>query len=65
MYQKVKNKHFYLDNQIELCQGHLVGHAGVSPDTKRRINTECKAKVVDAVWGTKFILFLSLSAILH
>ena len=35
-----------------------MGHAGVSPDTKRRINTECKAKVVAAVWGTKFILFL-------
>ena len=32
---------------------------------RRRINTEEKAKVVAAVWGTEFIQFLAALAILH
>ena len=39
---------------IVLCVGH-----------RRRINTEEKAKVVAAVWGTKFIKFLAALAVLH
>ena len=30
-----------------------------------RINTEEKAKVVAAVWGTEFLQFLSVMAVLH
>ena len=32
---------------------------------RRRINTERKAKVVAAVWGTEFIQFLAALAIWH
>ena len=32
---------------------------------RRRINTEEKAKVVAAVWGTEFIKFLAALAIFH
>ena len=32
---------------------------------KRRINTEEKANVVAAVWGTEFVQFLAAQAILH
>ena len=32
---------------------------------RRRVNTEEKAKVVAAVWGTEFIQFLSALAVLH
>ena len=33
--------------------------------TRRRIYTEEKAKVVSAVWGTKFIQFLDVLAVLY
>ena len=32
---------------------------------RRRINTKEKAKVVAGVWGTEFIKFLALLAVLH
>ena len=32
---------------------------------RRRTNTEEKAKVVAAVWGTEFLQFLSVMAVLH
>ena len=37
----------------------------VSKQHRRKINTEEKAKVVDAVWGTAFIQFLAELAFLH
>ena len=41
-------------------------HNGIKPwRHRRRIKTEEKAKVVDAVWGTELIQFLAALAILH
>ena len=40
-------------------------HAGLGLEHRRRINTEEKATVVAAVWGTEFIQFLALLAIFH
>ena len=37
----------------------------VDASHKRRINTEEKAKVVAAVWGTELLQFLAVIAILH
>ena len=34
-------------------------------DHRRRVNTEAKAKVVAAVWGTELIKFLVAQSILH
>ena len=35
------------------------------PNHRKRINTEERAMVVAAVWGTAFIQFLAVLAILH
>ena len=41
------------------------GHGTTRGSYKKRINTEEKAKVVAAVWGTERIQFLAALAVLH
>ena len=60
----------YLPN-AKTCPGYLVSigliwyvyRLGVKH--RRRINTDEMAKVVDAVWGTKFIKFRAALTIFH
>ena len=40
-------------------------HTALGEDHRRRIYTVDKAKVIAAVWGTKFIEFLAALAIFH
>ena len=49
---------------LTLSRHHQVRHLKTAGH-RRRINTEEKAKVVTAVWGTEFIQFVAVLAILH
>ena len=62
--------------QLTAIRGNLKSRMGMKSGTpgpaiiqsenhRRRINTEEKAKVVAAVWGTELIQFLAALAILH
>ena len=49
---------------LTLSRHHQVRHLKTAGH-RRRINTEEKAKVVTAVWGTDFMQFLDVLAVLH
>ena len=48
-----------------LCYSYINSHLFNATIHRIRINTEEKAKVVAAVWGKEFIVFLATQAIFH